>query len=140
MGLYKMLPKTGPHEEPDGQGNVVTYAAGDVIENDSDLSTRFPGKFIRIDTGQSAGKDMQPKIPIPHRFIRELAPSPHDAPKVPKVGSDDVPIDRFTPPTSEVDAPEIELPAGSAPIEPEENKAVNVPEIPDLEVDNKLAD
>lgn len=115
MGLYKMLPKTGPHEEPDGQGNVVTYVAGDVIENDSDLSTRFPGKFIRIDTGQSAGKDMQPKIPIPHRFIREPAPvlvtqvapeSVQPVPKIPEVGSNGVPVDRFFTPEEVADETE----------------------------------
>ena len=114
MGLYKMLPKTGPHEEPDGQGNVVTYVAGDVIENDSDLSTRFPGKFVRMDIGQSAGKGAQPKIPVPHRFIREpaqtLTPSPHESvqpvPKIPEVGSNGVPVDRFFTPEEVADETE----------------------------------
>jgi hypothetical protein len=115
MGIYKMVPKAGEHQEViDGQ--TVIYKAGDTVESDSDLSTRFPGKFIRLDTGQSAGKGMQPKIPIPHRFIREpVAPAP--APKIPKAGSDGVPVDRFSLPEPEDDAPEIEAPAGSAPIE-----------------------
>jgi len=47
---FKLKPKCGNHSEKDSKGKLVVYKAGDgaVIQSDSDLSERFPGKFEKI--------------------------------------------------------------------------------------------
>ncbi len=72
MGIFKLLPKTGEHEERDASGAAFTYKAGDVLESDKNLVTLFPNKFLRVDTEVALGGGVpQPAIPVPHRFIKD---------------------------------------------------------------------
>ena len=72
MGIFKMLSKTGEHTERDTNGVEHVYKAGDTLESDRDLVKRFPNKFIRLDAETVLGGNVpQPRIPVPHRFIKD---------------------------------------------------------------------
>jgi len=134
--LFKLVPKAGAHRERNMQGQMVEYVAGEVVETDSNLAKRFPGKFIRIDNEQPRGGQPRPAIPVPHRFVREDVPPPvidvGEGPVIDELAS--IP-DRFTnddyPPM-----PEVKPPADEEQVDPpadEENGQV-VDEEPQTEV------
>ena len=81
--FFKIKANAGNHTQPNAEGIVTVYKAGNIIESNADLVKCFPKKFELLTAGvDSPAPDLAPGIPMSSAVMR-TALDPEE-PKIPK--------------------------------------------------------